>query len=179
MPNRAAERGRQMGLEIGLSNSAFKFGFMSGYHGPSRKGTEQMRSPALPFAVALAAVLAGPATAQLPFGTPPLPESGVLRQCSKDYVASLEAQAKAIAKMRTAGPELVGEICSMIEQGSALIGGELPDGMRRQLKDLFGFDVDLRFIKTQCRIGQGNLDRELTTQLGFLKSEIGRCSDSI
>src|SRR4029453_17206308 len=51
-----------------------------------------MRSPALLFAVALA-VLAGPATAQLPFGTPPLPESGVRRQCSKDYLASLEAQA--------------------------------------------------------------------------------------
>jgi hypothetical protein len=138
-----------------------------------------MRSPALLFAVALAAVLAGPATAQLPFGTPPLPESGVRRQCSKDYLASLEAQAKAVEKMRTAGPEFVGEICSVIEQGSALFGGELPDGMRRQLKDLLGFDIDLRFIKTQCRFGQGNLDRELTTQLGFLKSEIIRCNDGI
>jgi hypothetical protein len=138
-----------------------------------------MRSSALPLALVLAAVLASPAPAQLPFGTPPLPESGVRRQCNKDYVASLEAQAKTVAKMRTAGPEFVGEICSVIEQGSALFGGELPDGMRRQLKDLLGFDVDLRFIKTQCRIGQGNLDRELTTQLGFLKSEIIRCNDSI
>ena len=138
-----------------------------------------MRSSALPLALVLAAVLASPAPAQLPFGTPPLPESGVRRQCNKDYVASLEAQAKAVAKMRTAGPEFVGEICSVIEQGSALFGGELPDGMRRQLKDLLGFDVDLRFIKTQCRIGQGNLDRELTTQLGFLKSVIIRCNDSI
>jgi len=138
-----------------------------------------MWSPALPFAIALAAGLAGPATAQLPFGTPPLPESGVRRQCSKDYLASLEAQAKAVEKLRAAGPEFVGEICSAIEQGSALLGGELPDAMRRQLKDLLGLDVDLRFIKTQCRIGQGNLDRELTTQLGFLKSEIIRCNDSI
>ena len=138
-----------------------------------------MRSSALPLALVLAAVLASPAPAQLPFGPPPLPESGVRRQCNKDYVASLETQAKAVAKMRTAGPEFVGEICSVIEQGSALFGGELPDGVRRQLKDLLGFDVDLRFIKTQCRIGQGNLDRELTTQLGFLKSEIIRCNDSI
>src|SRR6185295_4995069 len=97
-----------------------------------------MRSSALPLALVLAAVLASPAPAQLPFGTPPLPESGVRRQCNKDYVASLEAQAKAVAKMRTAGPEFVGEICSVIEQGSALFGGELPDGMRRQLKDLLG-----------------------------------------
>jgi hypothetical protein len=94
-------------------------------------------------------------------------------------LAALEAQAKAVAKLRSAGPQFVGEICSVIEQGSALFGGELPDGMRRQLKDLLGLDVDLRFIKTQCRIGQGNLDRELTTQLGFLKSEMIRCNDSI
>jgi hypothetical protein len=127
----------------------------------------------------LLATLAGPATAQLPFGPSPLPDSGVQRQCSKDYLKSLEAQVTVVEKMRTAGPELVGEICSMIESGSALIGGELPDGMRQQLKGLLGFDIDLRFIKAQCRVGQGNLDRELTTQLGFLKSEISRCNDSI
>jgi hypothetical protein len=127
----------------------------------------------------LPATLAASATAQLPFGPSPLPESGVRRQCSKDYLKSLEAQASKVEKMRTAAPEFIGEICSMIESGSALIGGELPDGMRQQLKGLLGFDIDLRFIKAQCRVGQGNLDRELTTQLGFLKSEIARCNDSI
>jgi len=137
-----------------------------------------MRFSLFPLALLLAA-LAGPATAQLPFGAPPLPESGVRRQCTKDYRASLESQIAVVEKMRTAGPEFVGEICSMIEQGSALVGGELPDSVRQQLKGLLGFDVDLRFIKTQCRIGQGNLDRELTTQLGFLKSEMIRCNDSI
>jgi hypothetical protein len=150
-------------------------------HGRQRLRRERevgMGSSVLMVTLLLAAV-AGPATAQLPFGTPPLPESGLRRQCTKDYRASLEAQITAMEKMRTAGPEFVGEICSMIEQGSALLGGELPDSVRQQLKGLLGFDVDLRFIKTQCRIGQGNLDRELTTQLGFLKSEIVRCNDSI
>jgi hypothetical protein len=137
-----------------------------------------MRSWLFPVALLLAA-LAGPATAQLPFGPPPLPEAGVPRQCTKDYRASLAAQITVVEKMRAAGPEFVGEICSMIEQGSALIGGELPDSVRQHLKGLLGLDVDLRFIKTQCRIGQGNLDRELTTQLGFLKSEAVRCNDSI
>jgi hypothetical protein len=136
-----------------------------------------MRSSVLAFA--LLATLAGPATAQLPFGAPPLPESGVRRQCTQDYRASLEAQISVVEKMRNAGPEFVGEICSAIEQGSALLGGELPDSVRQQLKGLLGFDIDLRFIKTQCRVGQGNLDRELRTQLGFLKSEIIRCNDSI
>ena len=56
--------------------------------------------------------------------------------------------------------------------GSDWLGGELPDSMRQQLKDVLGVDIDLRFIKTQCRIGQGNLDRELMTPLGFLKSEL-------
>ena len=138
-----------------------------------------MKSLALFCTLLLAAGVAGTATAQLPFGAPPLPESGVRRQCTKDYLKSLEAQVTVMEKMRTAGPEFVGEICSMIESGSALLGGELSDNARRQLKDWLGFDIDLRFIKTQCRIGQGNLDRELTTQLGFLKSEIIRCNDSI
>jgi hypothetical protein len=137
-----------------------------------------MRSSVLQLALLFAA-LAGPATAELPFGPRPLPESGVRPQCTKDYRASLEAQISVVEKMRNAGPEFVGEICSVIEQGSALLGGELPDGVRQQLKGLLGFDVDLRFIKTQCRVGQGNLDRELRTQLGFLKAEIVRCNDSI
>jgi hypothetical protein len=138
-----------------------------------------LQSLALLCAVLLTAAGAGAATAQLPFGTPPLPESGARRQCTKDYRKSLEAQVAAMEKMRTAGPEFVGEICKIIESGSALFGGELSDTTRQQLKDWFGFDIDLRFIKTQCRVGQGNLDRELTTQLGFLKSEIIRCNDSI
>lgn len=51
--------------------------------------------------------------------------------------------------------------------------------MRQQLKGLLGFDVDLRFIKTQCRVSQGNLDREVMSQIGFLKSELTRCNDTI
>src|SRR5262245_44589774 len=137
-----------------------------------------MRSSVFPVALLLTA-LAGPASAQLPFGTTPLPESGVRRQCTKDYRASLETQITLVEKMRTAGPEFVGEICSVIEQGSALIGGELPASVRQQLKDLPRLDVDLRSIEARCRTGQGNLDRELTTQLGFLKSEMVRCNDSI
>ena len=44
---------------------------------------------------------------------------------------------------------------------------------------LLGFDIDLRFIKTQCRVSQGNLDREVMSQIGFLKSELVRCGDTI
>jgi hypothetical protein len=73
----------------------------------------------------------------------------------------------------------VGQVCSLIEMGSDWLGGELPEGVRKQLKDVLGVDIDLRFIKTQCRVGQGNLDRELLSQLGFLKSELVRCNDTI
>ena len=50
---------------------------------------------------------------------------------------------------------------------------------RRQIKDLIGVDVDLRFIKTQCRVSQGNLDREVMSQIGYLKSELMRCTTTI
>jgi hypothetical protein len=73
----------------------------------------------------------------------------------------------------------VGQVCTLIESGSALLGGELPDNVRQQLKGLFGFDIDLRFIKAQCRLGQGNLDREVMSQIGFLKSELIRCDGTI
>lgn len=137
----------------------------------------------LPIAMlALAAGLAGPAVAQqLPFPLPgqPAPEMGKLQQCTKEYVKSVEAQIAGLQKLRESGPEMVGQICSLVEMGSDWLGGEIPDSMRKQLKGVLGFDIDLRFIKTQCRVGQGNLDRELVTQLGFLRSELVRCNDTI
>ena len=51
--------------------------------------------------------------------------------------------------------------------------------MRQQLKGMLGFDIDLRFIKAQCRVSQGNLDREMMSQIGFLKSELVRCDGTI
>ena len=127
----------------------------------------------------LVAGLAGTANAQLPLPGLPPPDLSKRPQCTRDYVRSVERQIAALEKLRAAGPEAVGQVCTLIEMGSAWLGGELPDNMRKQLKDMLGFDIDLRFIKAQCRLGQGNLDRELMTQLGFLKSELVRCDDTI
>lgn len=125
----------------------------------------------------LVASLAGPAQAQLPFGTP-RPDMAK-PQCSKDYLKGVQQQLDVMEKLRASGPEFVGQICTLIEGGSALIGGELPDSLRQQLKTTLGFDVDLRFIKAQCRVGQGNLEREFMTEIGRLKSELLRCNDTI
>jgi len=132
-------------------------------------------------ALVMAVGLAGTATAQLPFPLPgqPQPDLGKKEQCTRDYLKSVERQIELIEKLRTSGPEAVGQVCSLIELGSALVGGELSDATRKQLKDMLGFDIDLRFIKAQCRVGQGNLDRELMTRLGFLRSELVRCNDTI
>jgi hypothetical protein len=128
-----------------------------------------------------AAGLAGSAAAQipLPFGGPPLTDPGKLEKCTKDYVASVETQIAAMEKLRTSGPQFVGNICSLIESGSAIVGGELSDETRQRVKSLLGFDIDLRFIRTQCRVSQGNLDREVMTHLGYLKGELARCNDPI
>ena len=129
--------------------------------------------------LALVAGLSGAAVAQIPFpfGGPPAPEPGKMPKCTKEYVKSVEAQIAGMEKLRASGPELVGQICTLIESGSAIVGGELPDGVRQQLKGLP--DIDLRFIKTQCRVGQGNLDREVMSQIGFLRAELVRCNDTI
>jgi hypothetical protein len=131
--------------------------------------------------LALVACLSGAALAQIPFpfGGPPAPEPGKMPKCTKEYVKSVEAQIAGMEKLRASGPEFVGQICTLIESGSAIVGGELPDGVRQQLKGLLGVDIDLRFIKTQCRVGQGNLDREVMSQIGFLRSELVRCNDTI
>jgi hypothetical protein len=94
-------------------------------------------------------------------------------------VKSVEEQIKTMEKLRASGPEFVGQICSLIESGSTWLGGELPDSVRNQIKGMLGVDVDLRFIKAQCRLGQGNLDREVMTEIGYLKSELVRCNDTI
>jgi hypothetical protein len=136
--------------------------------------------PAMAMIVAFSA-LSGSAGAQVPFpfGGPQRPENGKMPQCTKAYVKSVEDQIKSMEKLRATGPELVGQVCSLIESGSAWIGGELPDGIRKQIKDMLGVDVDLRFIKAQCRLGQGNLDREVMTEIGYLRSELARCNDTI
>ena len=131
--------------------------------------------------LAVAAGLSGSAAAQMPFpfGGPQAPEPGKFAKCTNDYVKSVEEQIAAMEKLRASGPEFVGQVCTLIESGSAIMGGELPDGVRQQLKGMLGFDIDLRFIKAQCRLSQGNLDREVMSQIGFLKSELVRCNDSI
>ncbi len=131
--------------------------------------------------LALAAGLSGSASAQMPFpfGGPQAPEPGKFAKCTKEYVKSVEEQIAAMEKLRASGPELVGQVCTLIEFGSAIVGGELPDGIRQQLKGMLGFDIDLRFIKAQCRLSQGNLDREVMSQIGFLKSELVRCDGTI
>jgi hypothetical protein len=137
----------------------------------------------LPSIVTLVVVagLSGAALAQLPFpfGGPQRPENGKMAQCTPAYVKSVKEQLEMMEKLRATGPEFVGQICSLIESGSTWLGGELPDSVRKQIKGMLGVDVDLRFIKTQCRLGQGNLDREVMTEIGFLKSELMRCNDTI
>jgi hypothetical protein len=132
-------------------------------------------------ALTIAVCLAGPAAAQMPppFGGTPLPEPGKRPQCTKDYIRSVEAQIAAMEKLRSSGPDFVGQICTLIESGSAIVGGELSEETRQRLKGILGIDIDLRLIKTQCRVSQGNLDREVTSQLGYLKSELMRCDGSI
>ena len=120
-------------------------------------------------------LLAGPARADFLFKGPPQ-ELDKRPTCSSDYRKTLELEIAALEKLRGAGPKLVGQVCTLIEGGSNIVGGELTDSARRRIKGLLGFDVDLRLIKTQCRQNQGDLDRTLMTELGFLKSEQQRCS---
>jgi hypothetical protein len=137
------------------------------------------RSAPILVAIALVAGLSSSARAQFPYSGPPLLEGGKLPECTASYRKSVESQISTLEKFRTAGPAFVGQICSLIEGGSALLGGELPDDVRAQIKSVLGVDVDLRFIKTQCRVSQGNLDRELITQLGTLHAELIRCDNTI
>ena len=127
----------------------------------------------------LLAVSLGAARAQLPLPLDPEPDFSRRPQCTRDYVRSVEQQAAALEKLRTAGPEAVGQLCTLIEMGSAWLGGDLPDDVRRELRGLLGFNVDLKQITAQCRTGQGNLERELALKLRQLKAELLRCDDTV
>jgi hypothetical protein len=125
--------------------------------------------------VAFAVCAGGTVRAQLPFPGEPEPDFGKRPQCTGAYVRSIEEQAAAMEKLRTAGPETVGQLCTLIEAGRAWLGGDLPEETRRRLKEMLGFDVDLARMAAQCRVGQGDLERELMTRLGYLRSELLRC----
>ncbi len=116
-------------------------------------------------ALMLAATLGGAARADLPFSLPgqPGPDLGKRPQCTSAYVRSLERQAAAMHSFRRTGAEAMHRVCTLIELGSVFLG----------------LDADLARIATQCRAGQGGLERELVSRLGFLRSELIRCNDTI
>ncbi|HEX5957289.1 MAG TPA: hypothetical protein VFY92_01355 [Hyphomicrobiaceae bacterium] len=118
------------------------------------------------------------ARAQQPVPIEP-PRVGDRPQCTKEYVRAVGRLTEALEKLRTSGPKTVGQICALVELGSAWFGGELPDNVRRELHSMLGFDVDLERIKTQCHAGRDVLERELVAKLEQLKSELRRCDDTI
>jgi hypothetical protein len=127
----------------------------------------------------LAFLLAASAHAQLPFPFGPEPDFSKRAQCTRDYVRSVEQQAAALAKLRTAGPEALGRLCTLAEMGSAWLSGKLTDDTRKELRSLLGFDVDLDRIAQQCRAGQDALARELAAKHAQLRAELLRCDDTI
>jgi hypothetical protein len=129
--------------------------------------------------VALTAALGTAAQAQLPSPSEPEPGFGRRAQCSRDYVRSVEMLVTVLEKLRTSGPEAVGRLCTLMEMGSAWMGGELPEDVRKELRGRLGVDVDLKRITEQCRAGQGGIDRELADKLRQLRAELVRCDDTI
>jgi hypothetical protein len=131
--------------------------------------------------LALAVCVGSTAQAQLafPFPDQPEPDLGKRPQCTSAYVRSIERQTAAMEKLRAAGPEVMSQLCSLIELGNAWLGSELSDETRKQLKEMLGFDGDLAHLAAQCRVGQGNLERDLMSRLGYLRSELVRCNDTI
>jgi hypothetical protein len=125
---------------------------------------------------------AGPASgvrAQTPLPFAPEPDTASRPQCTRDYVQSVRRMLDAAEKLRDAGPEAVGRICSLIDLGSIWFGGKLPDAIREELRPLLGDDVDFERLKTQCRAGQDALASELDAGLARIKAELRRCDDTI
>jgi hypothetical protein len=114
--------------------------------------------------IMLAASLGATAHAQLPFPFEPEPDFSRRPQCTKDYVRSVERKAATLEKLRTSGPEAVGQICTLIERGSTWLGGE---------------NRGLQRVTELCRAGQDGIERELMNRLARLKSELLRCDDTI
>jgi hypothetical protein len=113
----------------------------------------------------LAATFGGTALAELPFPLPgqPGPDLGRRPPCTDPYRDSLERQLAVLQGLRRTGPEAMHRVCTLIELGSAFLG----------------LDADLARIARQCRIGQGDLERDPVSRLGYLRSELVRCNDTI
>jgi hypothetical protein len=129
--------------------------------------------------LAVAVGLSASAQAQLSSPHGPEPDLSRRPQCTRDYLRSVETLVTALEKLRASGPEAVDRLCTLVEMGSAWLGGELPDEVRKELRGLLGIDVDLKRIAEQCRAGQGGIERELADKLRQLKAELVRCDETI
>jgi hypothetical protein len=124
-------------------------------------------------------LLATAAQAQLPFPFPPQPDMLGRPQCTRDYLRSVGKQAKALERLRVAGPDAIGRLCHLIEVGSKWLGAKLAEEARQELRRLLGVDADLDLLGVQCRAGQDAIDQELSAMRRQLKSELTRCDDRI
>jgi hypothetical protein len=124
---------------------------------------------------ALAVCAGGTVQAQLPLPGQPEPDFKSRPQCTGAYVRSIEDQVAVMEKLRSAGPEAVGQLCALIEAGRTWLGRDLSEETRKRLKEMLGFEVDLARMAAQCRAGQGDLEHGLTGRLGYLRSELLRC----
>jgi hypothetical protein len=139
-----------------------------------------------------------------PFGDPG-PQLPTREQCTPERRKRTLAQIQAFEKLQSLSRNEADQVCSMIENAEDL--GKLADGrlieqllppeardfakalgmdfkkmdMRAVLK-MIGIDVDsidLRQVKAQCRLTQGEADRMFTSELGRLKRELLMCEDTI
>ena len=89
---------------------------------------------------------------------------------------TVERQVAGIEKLRSAGPEAVGQLCSLIAWAAIGWAGAARQHAQ-QLGDALGVDIDLRFIRT-VPITQGNLTGAQASRLA-IESELVRCNDTI
>lgn len=129
--------------------------------------------------VVLTAGLGADARAQGPLPFWSEPDFAKRLHCARDYVRSVERQAAVLEKLRAAGPEAVGRLCTLIEAGGDWLGGELPDGVRQELRSRLGLDIDVERIMAQCRAGQDSLERDLAARLAEARAELVRCDGTI
>lgn len=127
--------------------------------------------------------------AQTPNPEPPFGAPGTLAQCTPEYQKTLEQSLEALRKLQ-GGPAQLQPVCDAISGArtwmqkldkafEALDMPPVSGQIKEQIGDLgkpFGVQkLDLRFVAHLCTQTIGEAERELTTKIGQVQSELQRC----
>lgn len=99
--------------------------------------------------------------------------------CSAKNVKEMERQLEQLETLQSKTPETIGLFCAGIELVAKVMDWKddepLPPAINDLAKDILKQDITPRMVKAMCRRAEGEVGRNIRTEIGQLKDKLQTC----